>query len=138
MSHIGTQVLYLCRVKRKNRNMITERTKEKLEQVVKDNGNQEKIITENCAKTELTQKDKKRISIVVNSVPIGYIACVVLGIGSWKQMFVYLSALCLSWLISKTMPIKTFYHIGKKSFLICVAYIMVRALIAVVLDICGH
>lgn len=98
----------------------------------------EKNITRKPAETELSQKDKKRISIILNSVPIGYIACIMLGIGSWKQMFAYLSALCLSWLISKAMPLKTFYHIGKMSFLISVAYIIVRAVIGVVLCIYGH
>ena len=112
--------------------MITVRTKEELGQVVKDNGNQEKIITENCAETELSQKDRTRISIVLNSVPMGYIVCIVLGIGSWKQMFAYLSALCLSWLISMAMPVKIFCKIGKMSFLMSVAYIIVRTFMAVV------
>ncbi len=98
----------------------------------------EKIITKKPAETELSQKDKKRLSIILNSIPIGYIACIVLGIGSWRQMFAYLSALCLSWLISMALPLKTFYNIGKKSFLISVAYIVVRAVIAVALGIFEH
>ncbi len=113
--------------------MMTVRRKEELEQVVKDNGNRVNSITKNCAETELSQKDKKRISIVLNSVPIGYIVCIVFGIGAmWMQMAVYLLALCQSWLISMVMPVKTFYKIGKMSFLISVAYIVVRTFMAVV------
>ncbi len=98
--------------------MITVRKKDELEQAV---------------------KDKKRIAIVVNSIPIGYIICIVFGIGSmWMQMSVYLLALCLSCLIGMMMPVRTFYNIGKKSFLISVAYIIVRIFMAVLLPICGH
>ena len=60
--------------------------------------------------------EKKWFSIVVNSVPMGYITCIVLGIGSWKQMFVYLFALCLSCQIGMAMPVRTYYKIAKKSF----------------------
>ncbi len=119
--------------------MITVRKKDELEQAVKDNGNRENIITKKPTKTELSQKDKKRIAIIVNSVPIGYIVCIVLGIGSmWMQMSVYLLALCLSCLIGMKMPVRTFYNIGKKSFLISVAYIIVRIFIAGISGICGH
>ena len=89
------------------------------------------MITAKTKETELSPKDKKWISIVINSVPIGYIVCLVLGIGSWKQMFVYLFALCLSYLIGMTMPVRTYYNIAKKSFLVCGAYVVVRAFIAV-------
>ncbi len=119
--------------------MITVRKKDESEQTVKDNGNRENIITKMPTKTELSQKDKKRIAIVVNSIPIGYIICIVFGIGSmWMQISVWLLALCLSCLIGMMMPVRTFYDIGKKSFLISVAYIIVRIFMAVLLGICGH
>ena len=100
-------------------------------QVVKYNGNRVNTITKKSCETELSPKDKKWISIVINSVPIGYIVCIVLGIGSWKQMFVYLFALCLSCLIGMAIPVRTYYNIAKKSILVCTAYIIVRAFIAV-------
>lgn len=99
----------------------------------------ENIVTKKPAKTGLSPKDKKRISIVVNSVPIGYITCIALGIGAmWMQMSVYLLALCLSCLIGMAMPVKTYYNICKKSFVISIAYIIVRAFIAVASGIFGH
>ncbi len=119
--------------------MITVRKKDELEQAVKDNGNKENTITKNPTETELSQKGKKRIAIVVNSIPIGYIICIVFGIGSmWMQISVCLLALCLSCLIGMMMPVRTFYNIGKMSFLISVAYIIVRIFIAGISGICGH
>ncbi len=118
--------------------MITERKKEELEQIVKDNSNRENTLTKKPTETELSQKDKKHIAIVLNSVPIGYIVCIVLGIGSmWMQISVYLLALCLSCLIGRVMPVRTFYNIGKISLLISVAYIIVRIFIAGISGICG-
>ena len=80
-------------------------------------------ITSKRKVTGLSPRDKKWISVVVNSVPLGYTVCVVLGIGSWKQLFVYLLALCLSWLIGTMISVKTYYKIAQKSFLVSIIYI---------------
>jgi heme O synthase-like polyprenyltransferase len=89
-------------------------------------------ITSKRQVTGLSQTDKKWISVVVNSVPIGYIVCVVLGIGSWKQLFIYLLALCLVWLIGTMMSVKTYYKIAQKSFLVSVVYIIALAVVRLI------
>ena len=89
-------------------------------------------ITSKRQVTGLSPRDKKWISVVVNSVPLGYIVCVVLGIGSWKQLFVYLLALCLSWLIGTMMSVKTYYKIAQKSFLVSIIYIIALAVVRLI------
>ena len=89
-------------------------------------------ITSKRQVTGLSPRDKKWISVVVNSVPLGYIACVVLGIGSWKQLFVYLLALCLSWLIGTMISVKTYYKIAQKSFLVSIIYIIALAVVRLI------
>ena len=86
-------------------------------------------ITSKRQVTGLSLRDKKWISVVVNSVPLGYIACVVLGIGSWKQLFVYLLALCLSWLIGTMMSVKTYYKIAQKGMVVSIVYIFIIAVV---------
>jgi hypothetical protein len=80
----------------------------------------------------LSPRDKKWISVVVNSVPIGYIVCVVLGIGSWKQLFVYLLALCLSWLIGTMVSVKTYYKIAQKGMVVSIVYIFIIAVVRLI------
>ena len=105
--------------------MITVKTKQKLEQVVNNNSGK-----------GVFQTDKDLFSIVINSVPIGYIVCVVFGIGSWKQSFVFLIALCVSYIIGKMMSLKTYNKMAKYSLVLSVVYIVFRGLIAMISAMC--
>ena len=104
------------------------KTKEGLEQVVNNNG-------DNDGKG-IFQTDKNQLSIVLNAVPIGYIDCIMFGIGSWEQSFVYLMTLCLSYIIGKMMSVNTFNKMAKYSLGLSIAYLVVRAFHAGILAAC--
>ena len=84
--------------------MVTVKTKQDLGQAIK-----------NYVGNGIFRMNNNPISVVINSVPIGYIACVLLGIGSWKQSFVYLLALCVSYLIGMVVSVKTFNKMARYS-----------------------